>query len=577
MDWATYFENKPSLQTLVPLLPVALAFKGKPFSLKDHFVFEPLFAATLPTELTIKASRQVGKSASISALNVFNAAARPHYKALYVTPLYEQCLKFSNDYAREFIEDSPIRSLLRADQRSGSVLRRAFKNRAILYFSYAYESAERIRGISLAPFGRVNIDEAQDMNPDFFPVIGETMSACDFPSTIYSGTSKAKAGPLEAQWLQSSMAEWVTRCEGCNHDNIASIEHDLIKMIGPYHDDISRERPATICARCGRPIFPRNGRWEHRRPDYRMTHAGYHIPQILLPLHNERPNKWQILLGKQRGQQGYTPTKFKNEVLGEADDTDVGLVSETDLRRAAVLHPNNEETAVRLVGNYLYRVLGVDWGGGGEKGISLTALAVLGIRPDGLIDVLFGKKLYGTTHNHDVEARECLRVFARFSCAMMAHDFTGAGDLRETVMVHNGMPYDRLMPIQYAGPAMGAVLNPVAPTPGNPRRRWTANKTRTLQLTCYALRFGKIRTFAYDKVSPQEPGLLCDFLALIENKVPRPGASDAYTIFRSPHLSDDFAQAVNLGALALWQLTGTWPNFTGQGVAHMPEVAILSE
>jgi hypothetical protein len=56
--------------------------------------------------------------------------------------------------------------------------------------------------------------------------------------------------------------------------------------------------------------------------------------------------------------------------------------------------------------------------------------------------------------------------------------------------------------------------------------------------------------------------LMDDFLALVENKIPSAHGSDVYTIQRNPLLSDDFAQAVNIGCCALWHMNSAWPNFS---------------
>jgi hypothetical protein len=71
----------------------------------------------------------------------------------------------------------------------------------------------------------------------------------------------------------------------------------------------------------------------------------------------------------------------------------------------------------------------------------------------------------------------------------------------------------------------------------------------------------QIRFFQYDWSSQDAPGLVSDFLALVENKTESRLGGDIYTITRNTLLTDDFAQAVNLGACALWHVCQAWPNF----------------
>ena len=172
-------------------------------------------------------------------------------------------------------------------------------------------------------------------------------------------------------------------------------------MIGPAHDGISEAIPGVVCAKCRKHLNPRAGRWIHSYPERRWSFAGYHVPQIILPLHYANPEKWDLLVGKLEGRGNTTITTFLNEVCGESHDEGSRLLTETDLKGAAVLPwPNDWRQASENIGGYVRRVLAVDWGGGGgsigavgEGGrtrTSFTCLAVLGLCPDGKIDVLWG-------------------------------------------------------------------------------------------------------------------------------------------------------------------------------------------
>jgi hypothetical protein len=408
------------------------------------------------------------------------------------------------------------------------------------------------------------------MDPDHIPIIKETMSASPWGIQWYTGTPKTEDNTLEKLWKHSSMAEWFMKCEHCNHWNIPSREFDVFKMIGPLHDDIGEEHvgrtPAVVCAKCGKSVNPRKGRWLHRYPDRRWDFAGYHIPQIIMPMHYASRKKWAELLGKQRGLGNTTPAMFMNEVLGESCEQGVKLVTETDLRNAAVLpwendpdHPENVIAKCNL-DTYAFRCLAVDWGGGGEDEISFTTLAVLGFSADGRIDVIWGKRSLAV-HNPIGEAAECLRIFNLFKCHMLAHDYTGAGSLRETFIVHAGLALDRVVPMLLCRTGKQDILSFHASSDQHPRDYWALDKARSLQLTATCIKWKYVRTFKFDNVNADEPGLLYDWLALMENKVPTPHAGDIYTIIRAATAGpDDFAQAMNIGCAALWQASGAWPN-----------------
>lgn len=551
------------LTTYVPLLSGVFNLRGKPFSLVNHYLFEPLFSSYIPKAITLRTGRQVGKTLSVAARALFLSGVIPYFRVLFVTPLLDQAQRLSNDNVKPLIEESPMRAVMFNEGRTaGSVMRREFKNHSAIYFSYALLSAERVR--SYSGICLTGLDEVQNLNPAFIPIIGETMSGREeYEMWQYTGTSKTKDGPLEWLWQSSSQAEWITKCYSCSFYNIAAAESNgghLEMMLGPYREDISEDSPGIVCARCQKPLRPRTGRWIHRFPQRARDNSGYHIPQPIMPIHYHNAEKWRKLLSKQKGAGNYTTAKFYNECLGEAYDVATKLVNQPDLEKAGCLNVNNESIAQSLIGKYIHRVMGVDWGGGGEEGVSLTAIAVLGMLPDGKIDVIYGKKLL-TPHDHNGEANEVKRLYNVFQCERIAHDYTGAGELRETVMVHSGMHSGALMPISYIGAGSGNILNYKPSTVHHPREYWTADKSRSLQVTCYAIKFGQVRFFRYDFISPEDPGLLHDFLALVENKIETARGSDVYTIQRNPNMPDDFAHAVNVGCCCLWHVTGAWPNF----------------
>lgn len=551
--------KSPTVEFLLPLL---LNLKGKPYTIHDHFPFSPIFRHRRPRKIVLKTGRQVSKSTSLAADGVVTTVLHPFFTTLYVTPLFEQVRRFSNNYVRPFVEESPLKSLWLGPNTEQNVLQRSFKNYSKMQFSYALLDADRIRGITA---DKVAIDEVQDMDSAHIPIILETMSYSKYELSQYTGTPKTLDNTLEGLWQQSSQAEWFVPCFSCNHQNIPSMDYDMEKMIGPVTNDISVQKPATICAKCSKSINPRFGRWVHRHPEKRWDFAGYHVPQTIMPIHYESADKWATLVGKRDGWEAQ-PHVFYNEVLGESYDVGQKLVTLTELKDAACLpwennpiEPDAKALAAAKQG-YTKRVLAVDWGGGGEAGISLTTLAVLGLLPSGGIDVIWGKRLR-TPHDHLGEAEEVLHWYKRFGCEFLTHDYTGAGTLRETFIVQAGLPLNRIMPVAYVRAATKAPMYHVPKTELHPRDHYRVDKTRMLLYATMFIKLGRLRFFAWDFKDTDQPGLIHDFLALVENKVETKQASDIYTIVRAAGLSDDFAQAVNIGCAALWY-PNKYPDFS---------------
>lgn len=549
-----------SSPTVEPILPLLLNLKGKPYSLKDHFPFSTFFRHRRPKKVVLKTGRQVSKSTSLAADGVMTSILHPFFTTLYVTPLFEQIRRFSNNYVKPFVEESPLKALWLGHNAEQNVLQRSFRNYSKMQFSYALLDADRIRGITA---DKVAIDEVQDMDSEHIPIILETMSYSRFELSQYTGTPKTLDNTIEGLWQQSSQAEWFVPCYHCNKQNIPAAHYDIEDMIGPVHNDISAKIPATICAGCSKPINPRFGRWVHRYPDRRWDFAGYHVPQIIMPIHYENAEKWATLVGKRDGWEAQ-PHVFYNEVLGESYDVGQKLVTLTELQAAAVLPwENNPKEPAKAVmtarRSYTKRVLAVDWGGGGESGISLTTIAVLGLKPDGDIDCIWGKRLT-TPHDHLGEAEECLHWYKEFNCSLFTHDYTGAGVLRETFMVQAGLPLERIIPIAYVRAATKAPMYHVPKTEIHPRDHYRVDKTRMLLYVTMFIKLGHLRFFKWDFKDQENPGLIYDFLSLVENKVETKQASDIYTIVKAAGVPDDFAQAVNIGCASLWY-PNNYPDF----------------
>lgn len=582
---ANHFLRKGRVASLRPILPAMLALKGQPYHLKDHFPFEPFFRTRMPRTTLLKTGRQVSKSTSLAAQGIIFSNSIPYFSTLYVTPLYEMIRRFSHNYVRNFLENSPVKRLFLSSKTMNSVLQREFLNGSTMTFSFAFLDAERTRGV---PADKNVIDEVQDMNHDFLSIIHETLSGSVYNIRQYAGTPKSLDNTIQKLWVDSSQAEWVIKCQrgGCGHWNVPALTHDLEAMIGPWRRDISEESPGIVCAKCRKPLDPRRfGRWIHAHKERRWSFAGYHVPQIIMPMHYANPDKWSVLVGKMQGKNNTPTNVFFNEVCGESFDLGAKLVTETELKQAAVLPwRNTVDEAEKHLGTYLFRVLAVDWGGGGgrlsnsntKKGndqrerTSFTALAVLGMRPDGKVDVLWGYRSL-KTHDHVYEARLILAALHRFKCSHFAHDYNGAGAAREVLITQAGFPVDNIVAMAYHPSARKNIINFHPANDDHPRNWYSVDKSRSLQLVCDMIKYGYLRFFQWDYVSADDAGLIVDFLALLEEKVAQRLSTDVYVISKNPTMSDDFAQAVNLGTMALCHLSGKWPDLAQSTKLIIPE------
>lgn len=559
------------ITNFAPYLPNFLTVDRKPMSMTDYFTFVPVFSTYLPPVIVLRAGRQVGKTQSVSGRLIMQLATVPGHKILVVLPLQEQSDRMSSIIFKPMVDDSLVQAILGYEGTMGSVRRRRFANGSMIHFSYAWLDTERVRQLSA---DWLYIDEAQDMDPTFVPVIKECQSARPEPIMFVSGTSKTKSTYLENSWKLSSQGIWHVPCHACGFVNVCCVEPEghLMSMIGPARDDICEATPGTLCHRCRRPVNPRpsasggtdGGHWVHRHPERTRDQVGYYVPQPIMPIHNTIPSKWATLVGKMNGGDGYTTARFYNEVLGEAYDDAFLLVSEDDLIKAAKgIGPNSEALAMARASKYLMVVLGVDWGGDGMEGNSRTKVAAVGILHDGTAEVFFGAQFQPST-DAMFEGREVLRLANLVRAKLIAHDYNGAAT-RESVMNNLGWPARQIVPMVYRQVIGGEMVEYIQPQKARTRGYHVLDKGRAIEFVCMAIRAGRVKFFDWDFQDPARPGLIHDFTTVTADRIDTPSGR-AFRV-RKIHESDsdDFVHATTFAAIAGWELTRAWPNLTSAG------------
>lgn len=537
-----------------------LRLKGKPMTLKKHFMLTPLYATRFPMRILWKCGRQVGKSAGLASQGTLQSNFIPRFNTLFIQPRFDQIKYFSNIVMRPFIRESFLADSFVGSDCEDSVLMRTFRNKSRVHYSYCLTGADRIRGI--AGIDKLAIDECQDIDADFIPVMAETMSASeDFGIYQFTGTPKTTDNVLNVYWEDTSMAEWVIPCSACNKLNIPSIDQDLEKMIGAK---------TLICAKCGRPADARKGWFEHAVPSRRNTFAGYHISQPIHPMHYTNARKWNELLIKIGG---YRKALLYNEVFGEACDDASKLVSIQDIKQASDPGRRNTiEDAMAIRNWYETVVLGVDWTGGGQLEDSTTALCFSGIRSGtDNVDVLYMERLPGSMEVPQEIAR-IVELSNMFKVSYLAHDYTGAGNLRQILLEQAGFPRDQIVGYSMTYSPSKEVITYTKPTGGH-REAWTIDKSRSLLITCNMIIARKIIFPEFES----SLHLTTDFTALQEDVRDMPRGGTMYVITKAPKKPDDMAIAVNLACATIWHARDAYPTVTGsERFMAKPELMELS-
>lgn len=554
------FLKEGNIENYSCLLPFIFKIKGEPVTMEEYFPFKVMFERRIPIKFLLKTGRQCGKTTTLALLILLRALVINNLNILTVYPLYESVCRFSKNYIYELIKRSEVLSKMQDRDTVNNILQREFVNGSRMFFSYAFFDVVRTLGISA---DNLFFDEIQDFDPTFIPIITETLSASKYGYIGYCGTARSYENTIESLWKDSSMGEFFIPCQHCTTSgfstwNIPSAEFHLIKMIGPYREDISEERPGLVCYKCQKPLNPRKGIWVHKFVDRRPEFSGFHIPQVILPIHYANPKKWYIIKQKQNCEGFYTESKFYNEVLGESYDSASGLITFSDIQNAICNYENDLSVALERRKNYVMVTMGIDWGGGGEAvsaDISLTAISLAGMLPNGNIEVFY-YELLPSKLNIIEEAHRILFLFRKFDPSFICHDFNGRGEATEELLIQRKIPRSKILPYWYVGHLKKMIS--ISKSTNATRQYWNLSKSRSLILLCAAIKNKKI-FFARDKSSTDSdlgiPGQFLNLVAEVRERT----LQDVYVILKRQNTCDDFVHSTNFACMTLWAITGRWP------------------
>ena len=512
--------------------------------MQDHFPMIPFFKTRRPRRTVYMCARQLGKSVGLGASSLIRCKRNGDYDILGIQPRFEQIKRFSNNYVDRML-DSPLASeWLKDDSRNKGILVKPIKGGGSVYYAHAFLSPDATRGFAVK---ELNIDECQDIPNSFIPIIEEVLSAqTEFGLSVFSGTPKSLENTLAAQFFRSSEGYIHIKCDACNFENIANKDNHIYQMIG---------KKGCICKKCGRLLDLRKMYVVHRYPERRRRYEGYHIPQIVHPLHAYYPEKWIDLLEKLDDPMIDEPT-FENEVLGLPSSHSDRPITEAEIREVCVSsYPNTEEHAVLLAAKASVRVLGVDWSGFGSKEKSTTAVTLnLAFPGTDQIHVPFMERL-NLGADAIAEANRLKHLFRIFKCDYFAHDFSGAGTIREALMSQMGINARKFIPFDIVhAPIRKSIISFYKP-PGSGRSCYNIDKTRSLMVLFQMIKAKKILFPAWEHCKQE----VSDLLNITQETRSNPRGSDFIIMDKAPETTDDFTHSVNFGCSTIWHSSGKYP------------------
>jgi hypothetical protein len=517
------------------LLPMLFRMKGKPFSLQNREQFSVLFDKEMVRETIVISGRQLGKSSSLSRSEIFNLLSIPEFQMLYVAPLQEQTRRYSDLYINEAIQSCPLAQALQAKAMAGVLSdakiinatgHKTFGNGAGLQLTYAKTSADRARGIYA---DMIDFDEIQDQSGETLPIIQESLTASDrYGCSRYTGTAKVVENLIEAKWQQSSMCEWVMKCSHCNYHNIPNLDGKVLQMI---------QADGMHCVHCGKKLNVVEGKWIPAYPSRMKSFRGYHIPQVVVPFIVNNRNNWDKLLHKLMN--GVLAT-FIQENLGISYSVGQRLLTQADIVRQSCLP--DTRTLQQNLDRYTYTVAGIDWGGAELQ--SFTVLTIIGIRPDGRIDVLWAKRYRG--FDPDDQLTDIAKACRLYGVVAVAADLGMGMDKNLLLAKRFGLPvvqmmYTRQNKLFGKNKSSGAT---------NRVQCWTIDKVMALDVLFMAIKNGRI-FFPKTGLESFTPDLLSPYETTTEV-----GGIEHRLYLRSEGQPDDFCHALCFSSMAAMKLMG---------------------
>jgi hypothetical protein len=475
--------------------------------------------------MTVKCSRQIGKSVSSAAILVSKGVARPFFNSIYVSPLSIQTSRFSKLYLQPFVESPIIKKYFRKPDDAANIFMKQLSNGSIIFLSYGQteDDFDRIRG---AATDMVCVDEAQDVALDALPVLYETLSASPYAYKRLYGTAKTINNALEINFNRGSGCEWVVKCTHCNKWNIPNTIENCMAMC--------TSDTGPVCHHCGKPIDVATGQWAASRP-LEKDHLSFHIPRHVLEARID-PKKWKDL---QLSLRNYAPAKIANEVFGLASGQGGRILTENEAMRCCDPERKAFDTCWTQDGRGIVNVvMGVDWSVTASTK-SFTVITILGYDYMGKCHLMYSERLNSVDILVQVAHVEML--FVRFGCQRL-HSDRGVGVLQGQLL-EKSLGSERTCMVQYTAAKVPLRYDRVG-------RYLSSDRTMIIDTTVLRMKLGPIKftTPCWDLMS----GFWADALAVFEEET----LAGRRVYRKDEFAADDWLHSVVFAHSAWMVLTG---------------------
>ncbi len=497
--------------------------RRRPFSFLMTDIFSHGFTA-------IRGSRQISKSTTFVARQLIKSIIFPNMRSMYVCPHGEHRKTYANRFAEMELASPIVMGLLKQHK----------DLRNNLYYKQYYNGSETnivncLENVSQArskTTDEILYDEYQLFNMDLEPDIFQCQSASDTPMTVYAGTSTTIDSPLEFRYQQGSQAQWLIRSMDGKHWLDLSDPEELLSCIKPE---------GMTCPYTSKLLNVHDGELVHKFDKRReLGFVSMHVPQLIIHDKVKDVLEWEKIYKAFTECRDPKKHKFLEEVGGIPSEEGSREISEKNLRDICVLGSAAECLEKAKNGYYSMLVSACDWGGSDDvpnykNRKSFTVHSILGLAPDGAIDILYIQQYDGM--DFPTIAADIVRMHKLYGCTAMASDY-GVGMAYNYVMKQNLNPQTFFMFSLVGFGKLLSVLDKGAPN------HFALHKTESLSQLFLDIKIGteKIRCYNWDESGPRLQEFLNLFRVFTDNS-----SSRSFHYHKLASKPDDSLMSVNFG------------------------------
>lgn len=444
----------------------------------------------------------------------------PRFKTLYVTPTHPMRETYASRYAE-------MESMFRYKITGQNKYTKRYHNGSIVNICYALTSARDIRGKTVH---ECVIDEAQNFDPEILPEVLYTMTTSDMPMSVYAGTALSIDTLLESKWQESSMGMW--------HIRAMDGKHWLNMYDSDTLDKVCRNPLGPTCPYTGKQLVVTDGCYVHaNNAALQSGRVGMHVPQCIIPDIAYNPIQWAKVYDHVTRDNW---TKVLQECFGIATAEGSREITEADLAALCTLKDTAADAKKKCAEGYYRLVIsGCDWGGSDwnpaiKTKTSYTVHCIIGVAPDGVVDILHYKRYAGMDYREI--AMSIIGDHNAYKAHIMASDF-GVG-MAYNMELRNYLPFDRHFVICYTGPHCEPIREPAKAHMAN---QLSVNRTEAVTNVFNDVKhpIPKIRCRGWNEMSPY----LLDWLNMYRVPVEMPSGETLFKYIRQSTKADDALHA----------------------------------